>query len=120
MESVLRAHPHLAGAFAVDGGASHGCAIGIRNAGRAGTFTLVGFDAQPQQVEDLKQRLCSMLVAQDPFAMGYLSVQLAYDFLQGYIAKAPGNFTTGFYVVTPKNLNSPETQRWLYKKEPPQ
>lgn len=120
MESLLSAHPHLAGAFAVDGGASHGSAIGIRNAGRAGTFTLVGFDALPEQVEDLKQGLTSMLVAQDPFAMGYLSVQLAYDFLQGYIAKAPGNFTTGFYVVTLENLNSPETQRWLYKKEPPQ
>lgn len=119
MESLLSAHPHLAGAFAVDGAASHGCAIGIRNAGRAGTFTLVGFDALPEQVEDLRQRLTSMLVAQDPFAMGYLSVQLAYDFLQGYIAKAPGKFTTGFYVVTFENLDSPETQRWIYKKEPP-
>jgi len=120
MESLLSAHPHLVGAFAVDGGASHGCAIGIRNAGRTGTFALVGFDALPEQVEDLKQGLTSMLVAQDPFAMGYVSVQLAYDFLQGYIAKAPGNFTTGFYVVTLENLDSPETQRWIYKKEPPQ
>jgi ABC-type sugar transport system substrate-binding protein len=61
-----------------------------------------------------------MLIAQDPFAMGYLSVQLAYDFLQGYIAKVPDNFTTWFHVVTPENLNGPETQRWIYKKEPPQ
>ncbi len=120
MGSVLRNSPQLAGAFAVDAVTSHGCASGILNAGRASTFTLVGFDAQPKQVEDLKQGLTSMLVAQDPFAMGYLSVQLAYDFLKGYITKAPGNFTTGFYVVTIENLNNPETQRWIYKKEPPQ
>ncbi len=56
------------GAFAVEDVTSHGCAIGIRKAGRASTFTLVGFDGMPEQVE---------------------------------------------------NLNSLETQRWIYKKELP-
>lgn len=120
MASLLFAFPNLAGAFAVDGATSHGCAIGVGNAGRASNFTLIGFDTLPEQIEDLKQGLTSILVAQDPFAMGYLSVQLAYNFLQGYIAGAPGNFTTGFHLVTPENLNNPETQRWIYKTKPPQ
>jgi ribose transport system substrate-binding protein len=119
MESVLLAHPNLAGAFAVDTPTAHGCAVGIRNAGKAGEVKLVGFDAQPLEVEDLKAGLTSMLVAQAPFAMGYLGVQFAYDYLEGFIAKFPGNFITGFYIITPENVNDPETKKWIYQTEPP-
>lgn len=119
MESVLIAHPNLAGAFGVDTPTAHGCAIGIRNAGKKGKVKLVGFDAQPLEVEDLKEGLTSMLVAQAPYAMGYLGVQFAYDYLEGFIAKFPGNFTTGFYIITPENVNDPETQKWVYQTEPP-
>lgn len=119
MESVLLAHPNLVGAFAVDTPTAHGCAIGIRNAGKAGKVKLVGFDAQPLEVEDLRAGLTSMLVAQAPFAMGYLGVQFAYDYLEGFIAKFPGNFVTGFYIISPENVNAPETKKWVYQTEPP-
>ena len=119
MESVLLAHPNLAGAFAVDTPTAHGCAIGIRNAGKAGKVKLAGFDAQPLEVEDLREGLTSMLVAQAPFAMGYLGVQFAHDYLEGFIAKFPGDFITGFYIITPDNVNDPETKKWVYQTEPP-
>jgi ribose transport system substrate-binding protein len=119
MESVLLAHPNLVGAFAVDTPTSHGCALGIRNAKMTGKVKLVGFDAQPLEIEDLRNGLTSMLVAQAPFAMGYLGVQFAYDYLEGFIAKGPGNFITGFYVITPQNVDDPETKKWIYQTEPP-
>lgn len=119
MQSVILGHPNLVGAFGVDTPTAHGCAIGIRNAGEAGKVRLVGFDAQPLEVEDLKEGLTSMLVAQAPYAMGYLGVQFAYDYLEGFIAKFPGNFTTGFYIITSENVNDPQTKKWIYQTEPP-
>lgn len=119
MESVLLAHPNLSGAFGVDTPTAHGCAVGIRNSGKAGKVKLVGFDAQPLEVEDLSAGLTSMLVAQAPYAMGYLGVQFAHMYLEGFIAKFPGNFITGFYIISPENLNDPETKKWVYLDKPP-
>jgi len=119
MQSVLLAHPNLSGAFAVDTPTAHGCAIGVRNADVKGEFVLVGFDAQPLEIEDLQEGLITMLVAQAPYAMGYVGVQLAYDYLQGFLPEFPGDFTTGFYVINSDNVNDPETQKWVYLTEPP-
>jgi len=119
MESVILAHPNLLGAFAVDTPTAHGCAVGVRNAGVEGEFVLVGFDAQPLEIEDLQAGLITMLVAQAPYAMGYVGVQLAYDYLQGFLPEFPGDFTTGFYVITADNVNDPQTQKWVYLTEPP-
>jgi hypothetical protein len=41
MASVLRAYPHLAGAFAVDAVTSYGCAIGIRKHNLPVLFSLL-------------------------------------------------------------------------------
>jgi ribose transport system substrate-binding protein len=119
MESVLLAHPNLAGAFGVDTPTAHGAAIGLRNAGKGGEVVLVGFDAQPLEVEDLENGLISMLVAQAPYAMGYLAVQNAYNYLEGLIGKLPEEIITGFYIITPENVNNAETQKWIYQTEPP-
>ena len=114
MQSVLLAHPNLEGAFAIDTPTAHGCAVGVRNAGAEGEFILVGFDAQPLEVEDLDEGLITMLVAQAPYAMGYVGVQLAYDYLQGFLPEFPGSFTTGFYVIDADNVDEPETLKWIY------
>jgi ribose transport system substrate-binding protein len=119
MQSVLLAHPNLAGAFGVDTPTAHGCAIGLRNAGKSGKVVLVGFDAQPLEVEDLKAGLISMLVAQAPYEMGYLGVQNAYKLLSGQVKVLEKSITTGFYVITPDNVNAPETNKWVYQTEMP-
>jgi ribose transport system substrate-binding protein len=119
MQSVLLAHPNLAGAFGVDTPTAHGCAVGLRNAGKAGKVVLVGFDSQPLEVEDLKAGLISMLVAQAPYEMGYLGVQNAYKLLTGQVKQLEKSITTGFYVITPKNVNAPETEKWVYQTEMP-
>jgi ribose transport system substrate-binding protein len=119
MESVLLAHPNLAGAFAVDTPTAHGAAVGLRNAGKAGEVVLVGFDAQPLEIEDLKNGITTMLVAQAPYAMGYLAVQNAYNYLEGLVGELPPELTTGFYIITQENVDDPETQKWVYQTESP-
>ncbi len=119
MQAILLAHPNLAGAFGVDTPTAHGCAIGLRNAGKSGKVVLVGFDAQPLEIEDLKAGLISMLVAQAPYEMGYLGVQNAYKLLTGQVKELEKSITTGFYVITPDNVNAPETSKWVYQTEMP-
>ncbi len=119
MQSVLLAHPRLAGAFGVDTPTAHGCAVGLRNAGKSGKVVLVGFDSQPLEVEDLKAGLISMLVAQAPYEMGYQGVTNAYKFLKGEVKELDKSITTGFYVITPENVNAPETNKWVYQTEMP-
>lgn len=118
MQSILIAHPDLAGAFAIDTPTSHGAALG-KQAARASDLILVGFDAQPVEIEDVQQGLTNMLVAQAPYAMGYVGVQLAYDALNGFLKTFPGNFETGFYVINASNVDSAEAQKWVYQTEPP-
>jgi len=119
MQSVLLAHPNLAGAFGVDTPTAHGCAVGLRNAGKTGKVVLVGFDSQPLEVEDLKAGLISMLVAQAPYEMGYLGVQNAYKYLTGQAKELQKSITTGFYIINSENVNAPETSKWVYHTEMP-
>jgi len=119
MQSVLVAHPNLAGAFGVSTTTAHGAAIGIRNAGKLGKVMLVGFDAQPLEIEDIKTGLMQATVAQAPYAMGYLGVQFAYDYHRGFITEFPREIETGYLVITPENVDDPETAKWIYTTEIP-
>jgi len=119
MQGVLVAYPNLAGAFATSTPTGHGAAIGIRNAGKLGKVVLVSFDAQPSQIEDIKQGLIQMLVAQAPYAMGYLGVQFAHDYRMGFITEFPKRVSTGYKIITPENVDDPETAKWIYPTEAP-
>lgn len=119
MQSVLLGNPKLAGAFAVDTPTAHGCAVGLKNANMGGKVVLVGFDSQPLEIEDLKAGLTTMLVTQGPYQMGYLAVENAYKYLTGEVKSLQGKITTEMYVITPQNVNDPETAKWVYQTELP-
>ena len=119
MQSVLLAHPNLAGAFGVDTPTAHGCAVAIKNAGKAGKIVLVGFDSQPLEGQDLKDGVTTMLVTQGPYQMGYLAVENAYKYVTGEVKQLTPKITTEMYVITAQNVNDPETAKWVYQTELP-
>jgi ribose transport system substrate-binding protein len=119
MQSVLISFPGLSGAFAIDTPTAHGAALGLKAAGGKKVI-LVGFDAQPAEIEDVVGGDTSMLVAQAPFAMGYMGIQTAYNVLQGFLSECPGGkLITGTFVIDQKNVKSSETQKWIYQTELP-
>jgi ribose transport system substrate-binding protein len=119
MQSVLISFPALAGAFAIDTPTAHGAALALKNAGGKKVI-LVGFDAQPAEIEDVTAGNTSMLVAQAPFAMGYMGIQTAYNALQGFLKQVPGGkLITGTFVIDQKNVKADETQKWIYQTELP-
>lgn len=102
--STLSAHPDLAGVFATNLSSTTGSATGLRQAGRQGTVKLTGFDAEPKEIEDLKNGTVQALIAQDPDRIGRLGVQQALDALSG--RPTTPVIKTGLATLTGANVHS--------------
>jgi ribose transport system substrate-binding protein len=111
VKSILAKNPDLKGIFATNLFSAEGAASGLREAGKLGEVKIVGFDAGPKQVEDLKQGLVQALIAQRPAQIGALGVQQAVNALDDKPVKE--KIGTGFVSITKDNLD--QNQDALYK-----
>jgi ribose transport system substrate-binding protein len=84
---------------------------GLKQAGKLGDVKVVGFDAGPKQVEDLKSGLVQALIAQRPAEIGKDGVEQALNALEG--KPTTKQIGTDFSVITKDNLD--EQQDALYK-----
>src|SRR3954453_16229524 len=100
--STLAKHPDLAGIFATNLFGAEGAASGLRQAGKLGKIKIVGFDAGPKQVEDLKQGTVQALIAQQPAEIGKQGVEQAIAALKGQPTKP--KIGTGFTILTKEKL----------------
>ncbi len=110
-QDMLTAHPNIKGIFAANESACIGAAQALKTLGKAGQVKLVGFDAADEEVAALRDGAVQALIVQDPFKMGYLSVQTAMDAIKGQPVEK--RIDTGVKVVTLDNLETPEIQKLL-------
>ncbi len=111
--ATLAKHPNLKGIFATNLFGAEGAASGLKQAGKLGKVKIIGFDAGPKQVSDLKSGLVQALIAQKPAQIGADGVDQALNALNGKtVTKKIG---TGFVVVTKQNMNEPNVSKYLYK-----
>jgi len=108
-ENMLTAHSDLDALFASNESSAMGAAQALK--GRKGSVKLVGFDSSPTLLEGLQGGLIDSLVVQDPFRMGYDSIQAAVKKLQGGTPEKIQNLPP--LVVTNENLNDPAVQKQL-------
>jgi ribose transport system substrate-binding protein len=101
-KSILAKHPDLKGIFATNLFSAEGSASGVREAGKQDQVKIVGFDAGPKQVSDLKEGVVQALIAQRPADIGRQGVQQAYAALEGKPTKK--EIGTGFVSLTKDNL----------------
>jgi ribose transport system substrate-binding protein len=111
VKAQLAKTPDLKGIFATNLFSAEGAASGLREAGKLDQVKIVGFDAGPKQVEDLKEGVVQALIAQQPAEIGKLGVQQADAALKGETTKP--EIGTGFTTITKDNLD--ENQDALYK-----
>lgn len=83
MQNVLQAHPDLQAVFAANDVMALGAVEAIAAAGRAGTVTVVGFDAQDDARAAIGAGRMHATVAQFPAEMGRRAVESAWRILQG-------------------------------------
>jgi ribose transport system substrate-binding protein len=110
VKAALAKNPDIKGIFATNLFSAEGAATGVREAGAKGV-SIVGFDAGPKQVEDLKQGIVQALIAQKPAEIGADGVEQAYNALTG--KETTAKIGTGFTSITKDNLE--QNQDAVYK-----
>ncbi|MEJ3742629.1 ABC transporter substrate-binding protein [Actinomycetes bacterium KLBMP 9797] len=112
VSAQLAAHPDLAGVFALSTDQSEGANNAVKAAGKAGQVKVVGFDAGPTQVEQLRNGVVQALVAQQPAQIGADGVQQAAIAARGETAQK--QIGTDSTVITADNVDTPEVSKYLY------
>ena len=108
-KAALQKNPDLKGIFGTNLFSAEGAATGVREAGAK--VKIVGFDAGPKQVKDLKDGVVQALIAQKPADIGSQGVQQAYNALTG----KPTTTKIGTESISITKDNLSDNQDSLYK-----
>jgi ribose transport system substrate-binding protein len=112
--ALIAANPNLSGIFAVNVKSGDGVTSAVTQAGKAGEVKLVEFDAGPPQVAALRKGTIDALVAQYPYGIGQLGVQLAVKYVRGQRAGIKKHYGTPSAVVTQDNIDDPKIKKFIY------
>ncbi len=112
MTAALSKDPDIVGVFATNTFAAAGTATGVRQADKQDDVSVVGFDAGPDQVQQLKDGTVQALIAQDPFQIGVDGVKQAVAGLDG--GEVTPQIQTGFHMLTQDNIEG-EGAQYVYK-----
>lgn len=89
-----------------------GAARAIRDLNLVDKIKVVGFDNSKEQIKYLEEGIYDSLTIQNPFYMGYISVEKTVSLLRGENVEASVN--TGSTVVTKENMYIGMNQRLLF------
>ncbi|MDQ0189899.1 substrate-binding domain-containing protein [Alicyclobacillus cycloheptanicus] len=112
-QNLLLRYPDLVGIFGTDDTSASGGAEGVRSAGKLGAVKIVGYDAEPAEIQDLQSGLISALIAQKPMLEGQMAVQYAYDLATGKKSEVKSFVQLDNVIITKDNLA--KNQEWVYK-----
>ena len=114
--AAIQGTPDLAGVYVTHSAAAQGASAAILEAKMQGKIKLVAFDADPQQIRDLKAGVYDALIAQLPYQMGYESVKLVADVLNGVVdpKTVKHDNPTDFAILTRTNADDPANSKFLY------
>lgn len=111
---LLLKYPHLKGFFATNVFSGEGVGKAVVAAGLKGKVDVVGYDAEPEEVDLLKQGVITTLIAQRPAEEGSLAVQYAYDLITGKSAEVPVSKLLPNVSITTAEANNPEYSQFFY------
>jgi ribose transport system substrate-binding protein len=111
--ATLSVHPDLAAVFTINGGDAQGVVTALREAGKQNQVKFISGDAQPFQVDELKQGEVAELLLHKPFEIGEQGVEQAVAALKGQPVRSES--TTSIMVATAANVDDPEIARYLYR-----
>ncbi|KAA2259477.1 ABC transporter substrate-binding protein [Solihabitans fulvus] len=112
VSATLSANPDLIGVFATNLNTGEGAGTALTNAGKTGQVNLIGFDASPKQVDDLKAGVVQALIAQDPATIGKQGVDQAVAALTGGTVQR--NLQTDLVAITKADMDA--NSKYFYKQ----
>ncbi|MGN1166402.1 MAG: substrate-binding domain-containing protein [Lachnospiraceae bacterium] len=111
MDYIIAQHPDAKGYYATNGESTIEIVKGLERAEK-GDETVIGYDADKEEIEALKNGKIKGLIIQNPFGMGYASVIAA-----ARASLQMGNeayVDTGYVWATIDNLEGNDVQKMLY------
>ncbi|MEO7586395.1 MAG: substrate-binding domain-containing protein [Arachnia sp.] len=109
-QGILQAHPDLVGFFGTDDDSV--IAIADEVAAKDMKTTVIGIDASPDVLTLLEETKIFGVVLQNPFGMGYKTVEMLVDASKG-TKPAETNIVSESVWVTPENMNDADVQEIL-------
>jgi ribose transport system substrate-binding protein len=114
MTASLAKDPDIVGVFAANLFSAAGTGTGIRQANKQNQVKVVGFDAGPDQVAQLKAGTVQGLIAQDPYQIGIDGVDQGLASLKGQ--QVTKTIQTGSHLLTKDNIDGDGAQ-YVYKSK---
>jgi ABC-type sugar transport system substrate-binding protein len=111
IESDITSTPNLAGVFAANTVTAQGIAAGLTHASKVGKVKMVTFDAEPAEVQYLKNNIAQLIIAQEPALEGKDGVIQAVNAIEG--KKVTASIPTPLIAITKANMAS--NQQYIYK-----
>ncbi|ARC58404.1 D-allose-binding periplasmic protein [Frondihabitans sp. 762G35] len=106
-ETILQAHPNLAGFVGIGGSDLPGIAGALKSGGKCASVKSVGFDVVPQGIAGMKGGCVSALISQKPFGMTAQALKILSDMNAKKSSLKDGfNVDTGVVTVTPDTLDT--------------
>jgi len=93
---------------------AQGAGNAVKSAGLAGQVQVIAFDATKDAIQNLRDGLVSLVIAQKPHDMGYLAVAMAMADHSG-VTSIPRHIVTGYAVIDAKNVDDPAVARFIYQ-----
>ena len=115
--ALLNRYPQINVLLAFNEPTSVGAAHAVEALGLSLEVFLVGFDSNVATVDGLQEGSVDALVVQNPYAMGYLGVESAYNLLSGHASDMEPIVDTSTQIVDRRNLFSMDSQKALFAFE---
>ena len=115
--ALLTDHPEINVLLAFNEPTSVGAAQAVEELGLSEEVFLVGFDSNVVTVDGLQDGCVDALVVQNPYAMGYLGVESAYQLLTGQGGALDETVDTSTQIVDRSNLFTLDSQKALFAFE---
>lgn len=110
IDYLMKKYPNLKGAYGTNQDALKDLADGIERSGKE-DLTVVGYDADEEELKMLEDGTVDGLLVQNPFGMGYASVIAAARAASG--AGNEAYVDTGYVWVTKENMKNEEIKQML-------
>ena len=110
-ENTMSANKDLIGIFGDNNHMGVGIAKALQESGNQDKVVAYAFDADPDEIEAIKNGILTGIVVQDPFGMGYQGVMSAVDAIEG--KKVEKDVIVNATIVTKANMEEEAIRKLL-------
>ncbi len=115
--ALLQVHPDLGGVFGTNLFSAEGASQAVKNAGLSGVVKVAAFDAPEAAIQDLRDGVVDLVIAQLPYEMGQTCIDYAVAAKAGNMDAIEKRYPTGYQVITIDNVDTEASQNAIYKSE---